>query len=37
MRLAVDLLSFVNELFFELPIHIVSFEDHSGTIIMHSS
>ena len=34
---SVDLLSFVNELSFELPIHIVSFEDHSGTMIIHSS
>ena len=37
MRLAVDLLSFVNELSFKLPVHIVSFEDHSGTMIIHSS
>ena len=36
MRMAVDLLSFVNELSFKLPVHIVSFEDHSGTMIMHS-
>ena len=32
MSLAVDLLNFVNELTFELPVHIVSFEDHSGTM-----
>ena len=37
MRLAIDLLSFVNELSFELPVHIVSFEDHSGTMIIHFS
>ena len=37
MRLPVDLLSFVNELSFELPVLIVSFEDHSGTMIMDSS
>ena len=37
MCLAVDLLSFVNELSFELPVHIVSFKDHSGIMIMHSS
>ena len=37
MRLAVDLLSFVNELSFELSVHIFSFEDHSGTMIIHSS
>ena len=37
MRLAVDFISFVNEISFKLPAHIVSFEDHSGTMIMHSS
>ena len=37
MRMAVDLLSFVNELSFELPVHIVSFEDHSGIMIINSS
>ena len=37
MCLAVDLLNFVNELSFELHVHIVSFEDHSGTMIIHSS
>ena len=37
VTLAVDLLSFLNELCFELPVHIVSFEDHSGTMIIHSS
>ena len=37
MHLAVDLLSFVNELSFELPFHIVLFKDHSGTMIIHSS
>ena len=37
MCLTVDLLSFVNELSFELTVHIVSFEDHNGTMIIHSS
>ena len=37
MRLAVDLLSFVNELSFELPVHIVSFKNYSGTMIIHSN